>query len=114
MMRRIFNVLILIPLAIALIALTVANRTVVPLSIDVFNPGNPALTYQAPLFVWLFGAAAIGVVCGGAGAWLAQGKHRRQERSLKRETRKLRDEVEQTRRKADADARAGTALALSR
>jgi uncharacterized membrane protein len=103
-MRRIFNVLILIPLAIVLIAL----------SIDVFNPGNPALTYQAPLFVWLFVAAAIGVVAGGFGAWLAQGKHRKQERTYKREARQLRHEVEKTKRTNGDNSATGTSLVLQR
>ncbi|WP_306117324.1 MULTISPECIES: LapA family protein [unclassified Roseitalea] len=114
MLRRILYVLILIPLAIMLIALMVANRRSVPLSIDVFNPGNPALTYEAPLFVWLFCAAAIGIVAGGVGAWLAQGKHRKQERSYKREAQKLRYEVEETKRKAGTDDTAGNSLVLQR
>ncbi len=113
MLRRIFNVLILIPLAIVLIALTVANRAPVPLSIDVFHPGNPALTYTAPLFVWLFAAAAIGVIAGGFGAWLAQGRHRDLERTYKREADKLRTEVEQTKRKAGQTA-TNNPLALPR
>ena len=114
MLRRIVNVLILIPLAVVLIALTVANRNVVPLSIDVFNPGNPALTYDAPLFVWLFAAAAVGVVAGGFGAWLAQGKHRKQERAYKTEAQKLRYEVEETKRKSGDAGAKGTSLVLQR
>ena len=114
MLRRIFNVLILIPLAIVLIALTVANRTPVPLSIDVFHPGNPALTMEAPLFVWLFLAAAIGVIAGGFGAWLAQGKHRQKERVYKKEAQQLRYEVEETKRKTGDDAGNGTSLVLQR
>lgn len=115
MLRRIFNVLILIPLAIVLIALTVANRTMVPLSIDVFNPGNPALTYEAPLFVWLFGALALGIVCGGIGTWLTQGRHRKQERSFKKEAQKLRHEVEETKRKTGQDkGTTGQSLVLQR
>ena len=114
MLRRIFNVLILIPLAIVLVALTVANRTVVPLSIDVFNPGNPALTYNAPLFVWLFLAAGIGVLAGGVGAWFAQGKHRKQERTYKKEAQKLRYEVEETKRKSGETGAKGSSLVLQR
>lgn len=94
MIRKIIFVLFLIPLAIVLIALTVANRGAVPLSLDVFNPANPALTFHAPLFVWIFCALAIGVVVGGIGSWFAQGKHRKKERLYKKEADKLRYEKE--------------------
>jgi uncharacterized integral membrane protein len=115
MLSRIFNVLILIPIAIVLIALSVANRQSVPVSLDVFNPGNPALTFDAPMFVWLFGAAAVGIIIGGVATWFSQGSHRRRERSLKRETEKLRYEVEDTKRKADLpDETPGQALVLQR
>lgn len=94
MISRIINFLFLIPLAIVLIALTVANRNIVPVSIDVFNPSNPALTFNAPMFVWIFGALAIGIIIGGIGSWFAQGKHRRKERQYKKEADKLRYEAE--------------------
>lgn len=94
MIRKIIFVLFLIPLAIALIALTVANRGLVPLSLDVFNPANPALTFHAPLFVWIFCALLIGVIVGGIGSWFAQGKHRKKERAYKKEADKLRFEKE--------------------
>ncbi|WP_421854859.1 lipopolysaccharide assembly protein LapA domain-containing protein [Oricola sp.] len=94
MMRRIFSVLVVIPLAVVLIALSVANRASVPLRIDVFDPQNPALTIHAPLFIWLFGAMAIGILAGGIGAWFAQGKHRRAERMYKQEAKKLRFEAD--------------------
>lgn len=96
MIRKIIFVLFLIPLAIILIALTVANRSLVPLSLDVFNPGNPALTVQAPLFVWLFGAVMIGIVVGGIGSWFAQGRHRKEKQKFKKEAQKLRYEIEHT------------------
>lgn len=94
MIRKIIFVLFLIPLAIALIALTVANRGLVPLSLDVFNPANPALTFHAPFFVWIFCALVIGVIVGGIGSWFAQGKHRKKERAYKKEADKLRFEME--------------------
>ncbi len=94
MFRRIIFVLFLIPLAVVLIALIVANRGSVPLSLDIFNPANPALTFHAPLFVWMFGALVIGVIIGGFGSWLAQGKHRKKERAYKKEAEKLRFEKE--------------------
>lgn len=100
MLRRIIFILFLIPLAVLLIALTVANRQTVGFSIDVFNPGNAALTAEAPFFVWLYAALGIGIIIGGIGTWLSQGKHRKHERELKREADKLRYEMQDTRRKA--------------
>ena len=114
MLRRIIFVLVLIPLAIILIALTVANRMPVPLNLDVFNPSNPALSFTAPLFVWLYTAALIGVVVCGIGSWFAQGKHRRRERRYRKESEKLRYEIEETRKQAGPDESTSTSLVLTR
>ena len=111
MMRRIFSVLVVIPLAIVLIALSVANRSPVPLRLDVFDPLNPALTVQAPLFIWLFGAMAIGVLAGGVGTWISQGKHRRMERQHRNEARKLRFEADS---RQTGDNGPGNSIALAR
>ena len=64
--------------------------------------------------MWLFAAAAVGVVAGGVGAWFAQGKHRRQERTYKQEAQKLRYEVEETKRKAGEPSGKSTSLVLQR
>jgi uncharacterized integral membrane protein len=79
-MNRIVAVLIVVPLAIILIALGVANRAPVALTFDPFNPGSPGLTLQMPLFVLIFGATAIGLVIGSLVTWLKQGRYRRQAR----------------------------------
>ncbi|MGU3574299.1 LapA family protein [Brucellaceae bacterium C25G] len=76
--RRLVTIIIMVPLAVILIALCVANRASVSVTFDPFNPGNPALSYTAPLFIWLFATLLIGVMIGGAITWLAQGKHRKQ------------------------------------
>lgn len=115
MLSRLITVLFLVPIAIVLIALSVANRQNVPLSLDVFNPGNPLLTFSAPMFVWLFGAIAIGIIVGGTATWFSQGKHRKRERALKRESDALRYEMEDTKRKADiVEPTAGQALVMQR
>ncbi|MFZ2100580.1 MAG: LapA family protein [Oricola sp.] len=114
MIRRLITIFITIPLAIVLIALAVANRGSVPLRFDVFNPQNPALTINAPMFIWLFAAIAIGVLAGGIGAWLAQGKHRKMERRYKKEADSLRFAADDTRRKTGPDTEAGKSLILSR
>ena len=98
--------LILFPLAILVVLLAVANRGPVTLSLDPFSREAPEIAFTLPLFAVIFGAVMLGVVIGGMGAWLAQGKHRRAERRYKREARRLRAHT--------APARAGsgsTALA---
>lgn len=93
MINRVVAVLILVPIAIILIALSVANRGNASFTIDPFNPGNPALSYSAPLFVWLFAALIIGLVIGSLATWSNQGKHRKLARQRKLEAEMLRKEA---------------------
>ncbi len=79
-MNRLVAVLIVVPLAIVLIALAVANRAAVPLTFDPFNPGSAGLTIELPLFVLIFASAAAGLVIGSTVTWLKQGRYRRQAR----------------------------------
>lgn len=90
MLNRIILVVILVPLAVVLITLSIANRGMTALTLDPFNPGNPALTLSLPLFVWLFGALGLGILVGGLGAWLRQGFYRRLARRRGREAEALR------------------------
>ena len=87
MYNRILVVVILIPLAIVLIALAVANRAMTAFTLDPFNPGNPALTINAPLFFLLFAAVAIGMIVGSIATWFKQGRYRKiaRQRSIKAE-----------------------------
>jgi hypothetical protein len=75
-MRRLVALVFTIPLAIVLIALSVANRAPVIATVDPFNPGNPALSFSVPLFALVLAALMIGVVLGSFLTWLNQGKHR--------------------------------------
>ena len=72
MIKRIIAVVVLVPLAVIIIALSVANRHSVSLTLDPFHPGNPALSYSAPLFVWLFAALFLGLIVGGPPRGLAR------------------------------------------
>ncbi len=91
--RRIIALVILVPLAVILIALSVANRAPVSLTLDPFNSGNETLTYNAPFFVWLFGALAIGIIFGAVVTWLAQGRHRKSARRSQKEADQIREKV---------------------
>lgn len=102
--KRVITIVVLVPLAVILIALSVANRQTIGLTIDPFNPGNPALTYQAPLFIWLFGALTLGALIGAAVTWLTQGKHRRSQRHYKKEASLLLERAETAEKRHAANA----------
>jgi uncharacterized integral membrane protein len=77
MLNRFVLILVFVPIAIVLVALAVANRGGVAFTLDPFNPGNPALTWQMPLFVLLFGAVALGMIVGSLATWARQGRYRK-------------------------------------
>ncbi|WP_349359073.1 LapA family protein [Stappia sp.] len=84
-MTRFLKNLVLIPIAIVLIALAVANRHTVTLSLDPFSRVDPAVSVEAPLFWFLFAAVAFGVFIGGVASWAGQGKWRKEARVKRRE-----------------------------
>ncbi len=93
-MRRYLSLVLLIPLAIVLIAFSVANRQLVALSFDPMNTADPAFSVQLPLFFLIFAAIALGLVLGGIGTWFTQGKHRKLARQRRQEAAKWRFEAE--------------------
>ena len=109
MLRRLISLSILAPLAIALIALAVANRSPVAFTIDAFNPGKPLLTWQVPLFALLFAALAAGLLIGSFATWLAQGRHRRAARQSRAEADQLLAQAKQR----DAAQRAAQSALLA-
>ncbi|MGB6119788.1 MAG: LapA family protein [Mesorhizobium sp.] len=95
MVNRIFLVVIVVPVAVILIALAVANRAPATFTIDPFNPGNPGLTLQLPLFAMLFLALALGMLVGSFATWMSQGRYRRDAKSKDKEVRSLMQEISQ-------------------
>ena len=68
------------------------------LSLDPFSQDAPEFASTLPLFALIFAAVMVGVVIGGAAAWLAQGKHRRERgASTGREVQHLRTETDRLR-----------------
>jgi uncharacterized integral membrane protein len=94
MYNRFLLIVVFVPLAIVLIALAVANRGLTAFTLDPFNPGNPALTAELPLFVLLFAALAIGLVVGSAATWLKQGRYRKLARQRGQEAKILRESAQ--------------------
>ena len=65
-MAKIFKLLILLPIAIIVIALAIANRQVVSVSVDPFTaPEVGTGIVAAPLFILLFLALIVGIILGG-------------------------------------------------
>jgi uncharacterized integral membrane protein len=99
MFRKIVTTIIVVPLAAVIIAFAVANRETVTVSFDPFSATNPAYAATLPLFAAILIVLILGVVVGGAAAWLRQSKWRRTARQLDGEVRALRAELDAIRRR---------------
>ena len=102
MIRKIVLAVVLIPLAIVVVALAVANRQVVTVSFDPFSRTDPAVLLRAPLFVEVFILVIAGVIIGGVASWLRQSKWRRAARQREAELRAARNEIDRLRRELAA------------
>ncbi len=92
-MRAALKLLVLAPVAFALLAFALANRQTVMLFIDPMNGGDPASPHvPAPLFVIVIISIMIGVVFGGFSSWLRQGRHRKAAREARAKADDLRAE----------------------
>ena len=107
MIRRIVTALILVPLAIVVISVAVANRQSVVVSFDPFDQAHPALTRALPLYLLMLMLLIGGVVVGGSAAWLRQGKWRRAARRADAQARELRAEVDRLKRRVGPSAVVG-------
>src|SRR5688500_14811950 len=96
MLNRFMLIAVFVPLAIILIALAVANRGAASFTLDPFNPCNPALTWQMPLFVLLFAAIALGMIVGSLATWVKQGRYRKLARQRSQEAEMLRQAAART------------------
>jgi uncharacterized integral membrane protein len=101
-MRRFLTIFVLLPIAIVIVALSVANRGDVTFSLDPFGGAVEGWSASAPLYVFLFLAVAFGIIIGGVATWLRQGRWRHAARVERAHAEQLRSEVAQLRRQADA------------
>jgi uncharacterized integral membrane protein len=104
MFRKIVTLVIVVPLAAVIVAFAVANRELVTVSFDPFSSTNPAYAATLPLFILIFVLVILGVIVGGAAAWLRQAHWRRAARQLDAEARLLRQELSALRNRFAADA----------
>ena len=54
MLKKLVNIIVLIPVGVILIVLSVANRQSVTLALNPFRPEDSVLSVSAPFFVFLF------------------------------------------------------------
>jgi uncharacterized integral membrane protein len=95
-MLRVLAGLLWLLVGVALVLFAIANRTLVPVSIDPFR-SDAALGIQLPLFLVIFAAVVIGVVLGGIA------DHMRSRRQIRRLHAQSRRREEEMRRAATAD-----------
>jgi uncharacterized integral membrane protein len=110
MLRRIFNGLVLLPLAIIFVIFAVANRHTVKLSFDPFNGAEPALSLNVPLFIIILLAAIAGVAAGGSATWFRQRRWRRAARRHEADAREARSRLDDRKAARFASLPASNAL----
>jgi uncharacterized integral membrane protein len=108
MLRKIVTAVILVPLAIVIVGFAVANRQAVTISFDPFNASHPAASLTLPLFVVIILLVILGVIIGGAAAWLKQHKWRAAARRAETRNHDLSAEVARLRRRLELAERSGT------
>ena len=94
MWRKLILALVVVPLGVILIALAVVNREPATLILDPFGGTEPDFAIEAPFFLFLIGAFALGLIVGGIASWLNQGKWRRTAREEAREARDWRRQAD--------------------
>jgi uncharacterized integral membrane protein len=100
-MRSLLRVIVYVPLGLLILFFALANRGSVKISLDPFPGGElGGASFEAPLFLVVLAAAALGVVAGGASSWLRHRQSRRIARQALSEAAKSKEEVEQLRRQA--------------
>ena len=72
-LRRIFNWIIGLPIAIVAVVFAVANRQWILVSFDPFSRDQPWAAITMPLWVLFFCGIFVGLMAGWIFAWLAQG-----------------------------------------
>ena len=97
-MTRPLLAILMILAAAAMIAFAVANRTLVTVSLDPFDPTDPAYVATMPLYLLAFAVLILGAIVGGI-AGSNQGKRRRERRGLA-ELGRVRAELDRIKRDA--------------
>jgi Lipopolysaccharide assembly protein A domain len=104
-MTRFLIAILMLVVAALLVAFAIANRSLVTVSFDPFDPAAPAYVVTLPLYALSLVILILGVVIGGIVGWFTQGKRRRYRRRLEAELMRVRAELDRaTREKASQEA----------
>ena len=107
MIRKIVTVLILVPLALAIVMFAVGEPRAGDDRRSIRSAREPPMfAFAMPLFLLLLLALIAGVIVGGAAAWSRQSKWRRRARRLSADLKAARAEAETLRRRLEASAAA--------
>jgi uncharacterized integral membrane protein len=101
MILRLVKLVILVPAAVVLVVLSVANRHAVTLALNPFRPEDQLLSLSLPLFVLVLAALILGVLIGSLVTWFAQARYRKQARNEAHEARKWREEADKQRTRVE-------------
>jgi uncharacterized integral membrane protein len=96
-MKALLKWLLLVPVAVIVILLAIANRGPATVTFDPFSGADPQFSVTVPMFLILFAAVAIGVVLGGIASWLNQARYRREAREAKAAVARAEAEVKRLR-----------------
>ena len=102
-MKRLVGLFILVPIGIIVVALSVANRQAVTLSIPPQIGDTPLYSFDLPLYALLFATLLVGMLIGSSATWISQGRHRKSAREQKLEATKLSFEAIKLKEKARAN-----------
>ncbi|MCW5697031.1 MAG: LapA family protein [Bauldia sp.] len=93
-MGRAARLLLIVPVAVVVVLVAIANRHPVVFSVDPLGETAPGLSVEVPLYWILFAALALGILIGGAATWVGQSKWRRMARHDHSEVERLRREAQ--------------------
>ncbi|NVP54787.1 DUF1049 domain-containing protein [Mycoplana rhizolycopersici] len=101
MLKKIVNLVVLVPIGIVLIVLSVANRQPVRMALNPFRPEDSLLSMTAPFFVFLFLALLLGMIIGAVATWVSQHKYRKRARVEATEAVKWQTEADKQKTRAE-------------
>ncbi len=101
MIRKFVFWIVGIPVAGAVIALSVANRHVVTFSLDPAAKGEPFLAFEVPLYLLMMACIFVGLFLGWGVTWAGQHKWRAKAAVKGREAKVLKREVDEQKRRED-------------
>jgi hypothetical protein len=101
-LHRIFNWIVLVPLALIGIGFAVANRQWIGISFDPFNRAHPLVMVNMPLWALFFCGVFVGILAGWLVAWAGNRKYRKATRAAKMELVRTQQQFERDKREMAA------------